>query len=141
MTPEELKQARTEFGLTQSQMAVLLGYGAFARISEIENGNREPSVSVVRLMRSYVDGYRPEDWPDMSGRVDPGATSCIKCDIELDVRGPTDRVANDRTSQALRSLADQIEADQCEDGHHDIKNNLGEPIGTVYFDFYELHDL
>lgn len=141
MTTEELKQARLGFGLTQSQMATLLGYGAVARISEIENGNREPSVSVIRLMRSYIDGYRPEDWPDMSGHVDPGATSCIKCDIELDVKGPTDRVATDRTTQALRSLADQIEADKCEDGHHDIKNNFGEPIGTVYFDFYESHEL
>lgn len=140
MTSEELKQARIDLGLTQSQMATLLGYGSVARVSEIENGARDPGVSVVRLLRAYIDGYRSEDWPDLGEYAEPGRTSSIKCDIELDVTGPTDKIAADWTTQALRKLADQIDADQCEDGHHDIKNNLAEKIGTVYFDFYETHE-
>jgi len=139
MTSEDIRTQRTKLGLTQAQMAKLLGYGAVARISEIENGTREPSVSVLRLLAAYTAGYRPDDWPDQSGYAEPGVSSCIKCDVELDVKGPTDRVATDRTTLALRSLADRIEADQYEDGHHDIKSQLGEVIGTVYLDFYEQH--
>lgn len=63
MTPAEIKQARRNLGLTQSQIAPLLGYGAQTRVSEIETGQQTPSASVVRLLRAYLDGYRPDDWP------------------------------------------------------------------------------
>lgn len=63
MTPEEIRAARKTLGLDQSQMAAMLGYGAKARISEIERGVRQPSGSAVRLIRAYLDGYRPTDWP------------------------------------------------------------------------------
>lgn len=62
MTPAELKQARQSLGLDQHQMAAMLGLGAQTRISEIENG-KPTSQSVIRLMRAYVAGYRPDDWP------------------------------------------------------------------------------
>lgn len=42
----------------------MLGYGSDARISEIERGKREPGASVVRLLSAYLDGYRPNDWPN-----------------------------------------------------------------------------
>ena len=141
MTPEDIRTIRTKLGLTQAQTAKLLGYGAVARISEIENGTREPSVSVLRLLAAYETGYRPDDWPDQSGFAEPGVNSCIKCDVELDVKGPTDRVATDRTTLALRTIADRIESDRYVEGHHDVKNQLGEVIGTVYFDFFEEHGL
>lgn len=32
-------------------------------ISEIESGTRQPGARVVRLMRAYLAGYRPDDWP------------------------------------------------------------------------------
>tara|TARA_R100001086_G_scaffold184102_1_gene102798 strand:+ start:505 stop:720 length:216 start_codon:yes stop_codon:yes gene_type:complete len=64
MTPDEIRQARQSLGLTQSQMADMLGYGAAPRITEIERGARCPSDSVVRLIHAYLDGYRPEDWPE-----------------------------------------------------------------------------
>ncbi|MFV0384410.1 helix-turn-helix domain-containing protein [Paracoccus sp. (in: a-proteobacteria)] len=64
MAPDEIRAARLAFGLTQIQMAILLGYGAPARIAEIEAGRRNPSESVLRLMRAYLDGYRPADWPE-----------------------------------------------------------------------------
>ena len=66
MTPTELKQARKTLGLTPQQMADMLGYGAKTRISEIENGKANPSAAVIRLMRAYVDGYRPSDWPHLA---------------------------------------------------------------------------
>ena len=59
---------------------------------------------------------------------------------ELNVKAPTDRVATDRTAFALRSVADRLEADQWQDGHHELKNQIGEIIGTVYFDFSEEHN-
>ena len=63
MTPVEIKQARQTLGLDQVQMAQVLGYGNKARVSEIENGLRFPNESVIRLLRAYLDGYRPADWP------------------------------------------------------------------------------
>ena len=63
MTPYAFNTARRKLGLTQAQAARLLGYGAAPRISEIERGERQPSETVVRLLRAYLDGYRPEDWP------------------------------------------------------------------------------
>jgi transcriptional regulator with XRE-family HTH domain len=63
MTPEAFKEARLTLRLNQSQAAVLLGYGNAVRISEIEAGRRNPSASVVRLLRAYLAGYRPDDWP------------------------------------------------------------------------------
>lgn len=64
MTPDEFKTARKSLGLDQSQAASMLGYGAPARISEIESGKRNASESVARLLRAYLAGYRPDDWPE-----------------------------------------------------------------------------
>jgi len=63
MTPAEIKQARQTLGLTQSQLAPLVGYGAPSRISEIERGIERPSASVMMLLRIYLRGYRPPEWP------------------------------------------------------------------------------
>lgn len=139
MNSEKIKQARSKLGLTQSQMAKLLGYGAVARVSEIENGSRDPGISVVRLLQAYLEGYRPDDWPDMGIHADPGVTTCIQCDVELEAKGPTDKAAVSLITHALRELADQVEADRYEDGHHELKSKLGERVGTVYFDFSEEH--
>jgi DNA-binding transcriptional regulator YiaG len=63
MTPAEIRAARLSLGLTPEQAAPLLGYGARSRISEIETGARNPSAAAARLLRAYLDGYRPSDWP------------------------------------------------------------------------------
>ena len=63
MTPAQFKQARQSLGLDPVQAARLLGYGSRSRISEIENGRRNPSEAVVMLLRAYLAGYRPDDWP------------------------------------------------------------------------------
>lgn len=72
MTPDEFKQARQTLGLTQSALAAALGYGATIRVSEIERGIRAPSESVMRLLRAYLDGYRPTDWPGASSAAPAG---------------------------------------------------------------------
>ena len=63
MTPAAFREARKSLGLTQAQAASLLGYKAASRISEIERDVERPSESVIRLLRAYLDGYRPDDWP------------------------------------------------------------------------------
>ena len=66
MTPADIREARRTLGLTGEQMGVLLGYGlpgARMRVSELERGVRVPSEAVLRLLRAYLDGYRPPDWP------------------------------------------------------------------------------
>ena len=64
MTPTDIKEARQSLGLTQSQIAPLLGYADKTRISELERGVREPGSAVVLLLRAYLAGYRPDGWPD-----------------------------------------------------------------------------
>lgn len=62
-TPAEIKQARQTLGLTAKQLAPLLGYSRPASVYDIEAGRERASGAVVRLLRAYLDGYRPADWP------------------------------------------------------------------------------
>ncbi|GJM01949.1 MAG: hypothetical protein DHS20C08_04500 [Rhodomicrobium sp.] len=55
--------ARNALGLTQKQLAAALGYSAQSRIAEIENGSRNAGPAVLKLLRAYLAGYRPDDWP------------------------------------------------------------------------------
>lgn len=66
MTPTELKTARETLGLSQAQLAVLLGYEGTnirQRVSAQENGHKAVPPLVSRLAQAYLDGYRPADWP------------------------------------------------------------------------------
>ena len=58
-----MEETGSQAAATGIAMAAMLGYGANARISEIERGVRQPSGSALRLIRTYLDGYRPTDWP------------------------------------------------------------------------------
>ena len=64
MKPAEIKRARQTLGLSQSQLAHVLGYGRVQRVSELECGVRNPSAAVRLLLTAYLDGYRPAHWPD-----------------------------------------------------------------------------
>lgn len=64
MTREEFRQARKSLGLTQAQIAPLLGYGHKERVSEIERGVSSPGDAVLLLMEAYLSGYRPKNWPE-----------------------------------------------------------------------------
>jgi transcriptional regulator with XRE-family HTH domain len=61
MTGAEFKQAREALGLTGAQAAALMGYGDRSRIYAIEARPVVPP-QAARLMRAYLDGYRPDDW-------------------------------------------------------------------------------
>lgn len=67
MTPEELKAARLALGLTQAQLgAVLDTDGQTIRRMEMPaeaRTHRPPAVRMARLIRAYLEGYRPPDWP------------------------------------------------------------------------------
>jgi transcriptional regulator with XRE-family HTH domain len=67
MTPTEFRHARRELGLSVRQFAEMLGVEPEAvRRMEIqfgEGGHRPIRGSIERLIRAYLDGYRPPDWP------------------------------------------------------------------------------
>ena len=63
MTPTEIAAARATLGLTQAQLSAMMGLRGPAAISEWEAGKRSPSGQSERLLRAYLAGYRPDDWP------------------------------------------------------------------------------
>jgi transcriptional regulator with XRE-family HTH domain len=63
MTGDDVKTARLALGLTQAQLAAVMGYSGKSRIAELESGTRRPSAAAIRLLRAYGAGYRPPDWP------------------------------------------------------------------------------
>lgn len=67
MTPQQLIRARDRLGgLTQAELARLLGYdgeAGRAQICLMESGQRTIRPAQERLIRAYLDGYRPKDWP------------------------------------------------------------------------------
>jgi len=63
MTPADIQQVRQSLGLTQAQLAPLLGSAATSRVSEIERGIERPGAAVLLLLRAYLAGYRPDGWP------------------------------------------------------------------------------
>ena len=62
MTPNEIRNARRRLGLTQAQLAAVMGVRG-PTISEWERGARSPGDTSARLLQAYRDGYRPDDWP------------------------------------------------------------------------------
>jgi transcriptional regulator with XRE-family HTH domain len=59
----QFKEVRISLGLTQLEMAPLLGCNSQDLLSQIERGLIEPSASMYRLLQAYASGYRPADWP------------------------------------------------------------------------------
>jgi len=66
MTPAELRSARHTLGLSVAQFARLIGQNVtnVRRMEHPEWTNARPVArSTERLVRAYLNGYRPEDWP------------------------------------------------------------------------------
>jgi len=67
MTPDQIRAARVSLNLTQAQLGALLETdGQTVRRMEGDPSHstfRKPAVRMVRLIRAYLDGYRPADWP------------------------------------------------------------------------------
>lgn len=78
MTPFEIRNARLRLGLTQAELARLLDTdGQTVRRMEMDSSAstaRAPAVRMVRLIRAYLDGYRPDDWPIRTGGYQSGRT-------------------------------------------------------------------
>ena len=64
-------------------------------------------------------------------------TQYIRCDVEIEGAGPTQKVVAGWVADALRSIADKLERDEYKDGFHDLQMRSGKKLGTVYFDFSE----
>ena len=63
MDGQQIKAARKHLGLTQTQLAEVMGYYNNTHISRIESGPRDMSEQGQKLLQAYLDGYRPKDWP------------------------------------------------------------------------------
>ncbi len=68
MNHTEIKAARQALGLSLSQFAALLDTDpTTTRRLEMDPRHstaRVPAPRMVRLVRAYLDGYRPNDWPE-----------------------------------------------------------------------------
>lgn len=68
MDHTEIKAARQALGLSLSQFAALLDTDpTTTRRLEMDPRHstaRAPAPRMVRLVRAYLDGYRPDDWPE-----------------------------------------------------------------------------
>lgn len=66
-TPGALKEARQALGLSVAGMAAMLGVGELqVRRMELppdRQSHRPVTGTTARLLRAYLDGYRPADWP------------------------------------------------------------------------------
>ena len=67
MTAAELKQARQSLCLSTAQLAALLDTDpqTIRRMEQRPDARtfRKPAPRMVRLIRAYLDGHRPADWP------------------------------------------------------------------------------
>jgi transcriptional regulator with XRE-family HTH domain len=63
MTADEIHVARWRLGLTQAELAAVMGLRRPQTISDWECGVKTPTGVAIRLLRAYLDGYRPPDWP------------------------------------------------------------------------------
>ena len=67
MSPTEIQKARVQLGLSVADMARMLGHSDLHQrrleSSEDVDMHRQARPTTVRLLRAYLDGYRPDDWP------------------------------------------------------------------------------
>jgi transcriptional regulator with XRE-family HTH domain len=65
MTPLEFRAIRKRLGLTQVQLAEILGYQGALAISSLERkSNPRPVPRLLMIvMRAFEAGYRPSNWP------------------------------------------------------------------------------
>jgi len=75
MTPEEIKSARNALGLSVGGLARMLETDELSvrrmEMAPTKSTARTPAPRMLRLIRAYLDGYRPDDWPQT--QKSPGA--------------------------------------------------------------------
>lgn len=70
MTAEDFREARRTLGLTQPQLAAMLGVSVRqVKGMEAEKDALKRRIAPwhARLIAAYLAGYRPADWPLKSG--------------------------------------------------------------------------
>lgn len=69
VTHTVLKAARLELELTQKQMAKFIGHKITERtrthMERLESGERPITEVTTRIVRAYLSGHRPPDWPGL----------------------------------------------------------------------------
>lgn len=68
MTGAALHDARIALELTRSQFTTLIGYEGRHSAGQLEDrlkSRKTITAPTVRLVRAYLDGYRPKDWPSV----------------------------------------------------------------------------
>lgn len=65
---------------------------------------------------------------------DDGTIPHLQCDVELQFSGPTSSTLNKWAAETLRRLADMVEKDVFDSGHHPVKDSVGKQVGTIYID-------
>lgn len=63
MSAAQIAAAREQLGLTQEQLAPLLGFEKRHSLASLETGARTILAAQQRLLNAYLAGYRPDDWP------------------------------------------------------------------------------
>ena len=66
MTPEQFQQARQSLGLPDPDLARMLGVSprrSAQTFSDWKRGVKDMDEGRARLLQAYLDGYRPQDWP------------------------------------------------------------------------------
>src|SRR5262249_5055734 len=66
MGPGDTKRVRQQLGLTLDEMAAMLGYEgehAKSQMQDLENGRRPLRPAQRLLLEAYLNGYRPQAWP------------------------------------------------------------------------------
>jgi hypothetical protein len=72
--------------------------------------------------------------------MDGDLTPRLKCDIELELVGPTPGVLDKWTADVLRALADRLEKGEFQVGFSSVTDKVGKPVGKIYIDYSEGDD-
>lgn len=68
-SPQQFKEAQQALGLSDPQMAQMLGVSNAENVRRFKvmkldaSSAREVKPWHARLLQAYLDGYRPSDWP------------------------------------------------------------------------------
>ncbi|MEM7303883.1 MAG: hypothetical protein AAF468_22645 [Pseudomonadota bacterium] len=68
LSPSEFREAQDQLGLSDAQLARVLGYTDAVHVRRhkvsdtTRNSYRRVSAQTARLIQAYLDGYRPDDW-------------------------------------------------------------------------------
>lgn len=68
MTPAQFREAQQKLGLSDAELALVLGLENAQHVRRLKadegkEHHRPVKGPTARLLRAYLDGYRPRDWP------------------------------------------------------------------------------